>query len=109
MSEPTINELVEAVREFLAEEVMPGTDGRLSFQARVARNVLATVERELELGPDQDLAHAGRLAALGVADDAELAAAIRRGDMDERWDEVRAAVAERVEDRLRIANPRWLV
>jgi len=48
---PTASELVEAVREFLTDQVMPGTSGQLAFHARVAANVLGTVARELELGP----------------------------------------------------------
>jgi aminoglycoside phosphotransferase (APT) family kinase protein len=38
---PTAAELAEALEEFLRDEVMPGTTGRLSFQARVAANVAA--------------------------------------------------------------------
>jgi aminoglycoside phosphotransferase (APT) family kinase protein len=46
---PTISELVEAAREFLAGQVMPATEGQLAFHARVAANVLGIVGRELEL------------------------------------------------------------
>ena len=45
------SELLEAVREFLTDQVMPGTSGQLAFHARVAANVLGTVAREIELGP----------------------------------------------------------
>jgi aminoglycoside phosphotransferase (APT) family kinase protein len=64
---PTAAELLEAVREFLAGQVMPATSGQLSFHARVAANVLGIVARELELGtPPGDLA--GNVAArLAVA------------------------------------------
>lgn len=48
---PTASELLEAVREFLTSQVMPGTSGQLAFHARVAANVLGIVARELELGP----------------------------------------------------------
>ncbi|MEZ5258335.1 MAG: DUF6285 domain-containing protein [Ilumatobacteraceae bacterium] len=65
------------------------------------------VERELELGPDQAAAHAARLAQLGVADDAELAAAIRDGRLDDRIDEVRALVKASVDDKLAVANPKY--
>ena len=47
---PTASELLDAVREFLSDHVMPGTSGQLAFHARVAANVLGTVARELELG-----------------------------------------------------------
>jgi aminoglycoside phosphotransferase (APT) family kinase protein len=102
---PTMAELVEAVREFLETEVMDSADGGLRFHARVAANALAIVERELASGPDQVVAHAARLGALGVADDAELAAAIRSGKMDDRWEDVVAAVAASVRDKLDVAHP----
>jgi aminoglycoside phosphotransferase (APT) family kinase protein len=44
---PTARELLEAVRGFLTDDVVPGTTGRLSFHARVAANMVAIVEREL--------------------------------------------------------------
>src|SRR4051794_5730259 len=74
---PTASELIEAVREFLETDVMAATEGRVQFLTRVAINVLATVERELELGPGQAAAHRTGLASLGVADEGALVAAIR--------------------------------
>ena len=53
-------------------------------------------------------AHAGRLARLGVADDAQLAAAVRDGRFDDRLPEVRELVWESVRDKLAVANPRYL-
>lgn len=44
---PTIDELLEAVAGFLSDDVMPNTQGRLSFHARVAGNVLQMLRREL--------------------------------------------------------------
>jgi Domain of unknown function (DUF6285) len=102
---PTAAELVEAVREFLEGDVMAATEGRVRFHARVAARVLAIVERELAAGPAPAEAHAARLAALGVADEAALAAAIRSGRLDDRWDEVAAAVRATVADKLAVANP----
>ena len=104
---PSAQQLVEAVREWLERDVMPGTTGRMQFNARVAANVLAIVERELELGPRQASAHEARLAEFGCADDAELAARIRNGDLDDRLDDVRAAVFASVLDKLAVANPKY--
>jgi hypothetical protein len=105
---PTAAQLVEAVREFLEADVLGATEGRVQFHTRVAINVLRMVQRELEAGPGPAEAHAERLAALGVADDAELAAAIRSGALDDRYDEVKAAVWATVRDKLAVANPRYL-
>jgi len=103
---PTVAELVEAVREFLEKDVMAATDGRVQFHTRVAINALNIVQRELE-HPEMETAHAARLAALGFADDAALAAAIRSGALDDRYDEVKAVVAADVADKLSIANPKY--
>jgi hypothetical protein len=105
---PTTEELLEAVREFLRDEVLPQTDGRLQFHARVAANVLGIVEREVALGPAYATAHAQRLAGLGVADDAELAAAIRDGRLDDRIGDVVAALRASTFEQLAIANPKYL-
>ena len=104
---PTAAELVEAVREWIERDVSGGLATN-RFHARVATNVLAIVQRELELGPSQAQAHADRLARLGVTDDHDLARAIRDGEMDDRADEVRELVWASVRDKLAVANPRYL-
>lgn len=104
---PGAAELVDAVREYLERDVVDATSGRVQFHARVAVNVLGAVARELTAGADQAAAHAARLAALGVADDAELAAAIRAGELDDRHDEVVAGLVAAVGDKLAVANPAY--
>jgi len=44
---PTARELLDAVREFLAQHVATNDDRALAYEGRVAANVLAIVEREL--------------------------------------------------------------
>lgn len=105
---PTAVELVAAVREFLEGDVMAATAGRVRFHARVAANVLAMVERELELGPDLAAAHAADLAGLGVGSEAELAAAVRDGRFDDDPSALLGVLARTAEARLRVANPRHL-
>jgi hypothetical protein len=87
---------------------MERTEGGEQFDARVARNALGTVERELRLGRDIAEAHAERVRALGHADDAALAAAIRAGDYDDEWKPVAAALAAAARDQLLVANPSYL-
>jgi hypothetical protein len=111
---PTAAELVAAVRGYLERDVMPGTEGRLAFHARVAANVLGMVERELELGDAQDDEEHARLAALLGRDGTTreltelLATGIRRGEMDARWAETVALVRSTVRAKLEVANPRYL-
>ena len=104
---PTAAELVEAVREYL-DGVMARSEGGAGFEARVARNALGIVERELRLGPALAAAHAARLAGLGFADDAALAAALRSGALDGDWASVAPALAAAARDQLLVANPAYL-
>ena len=106
---PDVAELVAAIREFLERDVMSATEGRVQFHTRVAVNALGMVERELLEGDVIAAEHAARLRALGYDDDRELAAAIRSGDVDQRWGDVAGAVYETVVDKLRVANPQHLV
>lgn len=103
--DPSLAELVEAVREFLEGDVVPGTEGRVRFHARVAVNALRMVERELALGGDQEAAHRVALARLGVGSEAELAGAIRSGRLDHRLPEVVTAVRASVGAKLAVAHP----
>lgn len=124
---PDARELLEAVRAFVEEQVVPALEGTRQFHARVAANVLAIVGRELAHGDDLLRAERRRLAALlevteEVGMDApgalaasvralneRLAERIRRGDADDGpW---RAAVLAHLRttatERLAIANPKY--
>jgi hypothetical protein len=105
---PSARELVESVREFLENDVVGALKGRARFHALVAANALSIVERELDLGPGQAGRHQARLAGLGFADDAGLAAAIRAGETDDRRAEVKAMLLETVRDKLLVANPPYI-
>lgn len=103
---PTALELVTAVREFLQNDVMPATEGRLQFHARVAANVLRTVEREL-VAEDDDWA-AAALASVGAGSEADLAERVRSagslGDLGPVIDVLDALTRRR----LAASNPDYL-
>jgi hypothetical protein len=97
---PTAAELVAAVAEFLETDVRDakGLSAQVAFHARVAANVLRTVERELlDDSPVPGL--------LGFDDEYALAAAIRAGDLDDRGPEVQSALRALVRHRLAVAHP----
>ncbi len=109
---PTAAELVAAVAEFLESDVRGATGGdvaargdvgQVNFHARVAANVLRTVERELTQASLHGTTAA--LAGLDVSDEAQLAAAIRDGRLDGRADDVLPALRALVYDRLEVAHP----
>jgi hypothetical protein len=103
---PTAAELVAAVAEFLETDVRNGTgpngrladEGSVRFHARVAANVLRTVEREL-------LDDTAAPELLGYPDERELAAAIRRGELDGRGPELLPVLRSLVHHRLAVAHP----
>ena len=94
---PTAAELVAAVAEFLETDVKNETTGAVNFHARVAANVLRTVERELHDVAAPDL--------LGFDDERTLAAAIRTGDLDDRGAEVTSVLRDLVLHRLAVSHP----
>jgi len=106
---PTAVELLEALHEWMERDLLPGVDGRLQFHTRVAINMIDIVRRELELGPDQEVQHQEVLASFGMNDDAELAAAIREGAFDANLVDVLNRLRPVVEDKVRVANPRYLL
>jgi aminoglycoside phosphotransferase (APT) family kinase protein len=100
---PSAAELVAAVADFLDRDVRESTAGQVNFYARVAANVLRIVERELLGDPATEVADV--LAGLGFADEAQLAAAIRRGALDDRPDDVTHCLRALVSNRLGVAHP----
>jgi hypothetical protein len=100
---PTAAELVAAVAEFLETDVRESTTGQVNFHARVAANVLRIVERELLDESAGDATKA--LADAGFDDEAQLAAAIRAGNLDGGSDQLKSALHALVRHRLAVAHP----
>ncbi len=105
---PTAQQMVGAVRAWLADDLSSQLSGATKFHARVAANMLAIVERELGVGDAHAVVHRERLAGLGVDDDAALAAAIRDGAFDDRMDEVTAAIRASLVDELSVSHPGYV-
>jgi len=84
---PRLDELTASVRDFLREQVMGATRGRVSFHARVAANSLDIVLRQQASGPEHRLRErAGLGELLGSDDEIEpmrwrLVEALRDGSM----------------------------
>lgn len=64
MDRPSAAELINATREFLQDKIAPELSGYNAFQLRIATNVLAIVERELEIYPDVTMQETAALQAL---------------------------------------------
>jgi hypothetical protein len=93
---PTPEELVEAVREFLEQEILPELDDhRLRFRTLVAMNALGIAAREFSTEDDWPT----------EAEQRALAEQIRAGKAPEG---ALALLKEQVAAKLRIASPRYL-
>jgi len=124
---PSVSELLELSAQFIEREIVPITEGARQFQARVVANVMRIVTRELRLEEPQLREEISALAdllkrpvpaagsleqsrAAAAAFNAELSARIRAGDADQgAWRQgVLGVVRKLVEEKLRVANPRYL-
>ena len=105
---PTASELVQAVREWMEQDLAKGIEPRLNFHLRVAMNMLDIVDRELQLGAPMEERHAEVLRGLGVENDVELSQKIRQGEFDADVATLIAALRPVIEDKVRVANPKYL-
>lgn len=103
---PTAAELVAAVADFLDHDVRDAVTGQVNFHARVAANALRMVQRELLAQHASEVTDViAALAALGVADETNLADAIRGGAMDDRGEDLLSCLRMVVSHRLAAAHP----
>ena len=126
---PEAHELAAAVAEFLTAQVRPAVPDELRFLVLVAANACAIVAREAESMTAAPADEIHRLS--GLVDDADavveaeaveagdgptpgrlawelrsrLAARIRAGELDERWDEAIGALRDSVRAKLAVAHP----
>ncbi|WP_117237813.1 DUF6285 domain-containing protein [Thermus sediminis] len=112
MDRPTLDELLEAVGEFLEREVLPTVgDPRLRFQLLVALNALSIARREASQGEALKGEETAELQALlGKAGEREallqeLARRIRQGQAPEATP---AFLKAHVRRKLLLANPKLL-
>jgi hypothetical protein len=113
MDQPSMLELVEAVREFIEKRAMPELKGHTAFHARVAANALGIVSRELSQGPNALAEEKVRLAALlgreGTLDELnrELCRRIRDGAMNLETPGLAAHLEKTTRDKVGIDQPNY--
>lgn len=125
--EPDLDQLLKAVKEHIEANIIPAirSDQKLYFQTLVAINVLNIAQRELTHQYPHIQMEWERLNQLeqvniplpSSADElqsalkkrqADLAQAIRRGDYDQRAQELTQHLKQAVIEKLEVANPRYL-
>jgi hypothetical protein len=110
---PTTPELVDALSEYLRDEVQPGLQGTAAYEARIAQNLVAIVKRELELGQKNRRLERQRLIGLFGHEaeldelNAELCRKIRSRELTVRDSALLDHLRQSTLDRLAIDNPRY--
>ena len=111
--EPTLEELIRAVADFLRHDIAPGISGHNSFKLRVSINALDLVTRQLALAQRSDTAEAARLARLlgeeGTLGELNrrLADRIARGDADLETPGLAAHLWQTTMDKLAVDQPNY--
>ncbi len=113
MDQPSIRELVTAVRDFLETRAMPELTGHTAFHARVAANALGIVARQLEFYGHASEEETKRLVALlghgGALEDLnrELCARIRAGEFTLETPGLAAHLEATTRDKVGIDQPNY--
>jgi len=109
---PDAAELAAAVADFLMTVVRPAVPSELRFQVLIAANCCAILAREAATSAQAGQDEGDRLARLlgaAVQDpraaQVDLAAAIRAGEFDDRWDEALTLLRDEVRAKLAVAHP----
>ena len=113
--QPSVIELVEAVKNFVDETAMPELTGRAGFHARVASNVLGTILRDLEARADNNESEKQRLLSLLEAPEGttlselneELRNQIRSGALNIQSDELMAHLKKTAISQLKVDQPNY--
>ncbi|CAM2792880.1 DUF6285 domain-containing protein [Mycobacterium intermedium] len=103
----TATELLALVTQFLEDHVLPAAAASPHSHDEIAAAVdaLRIVEREMLSDPAGDATSRAALARLGFSDEAQLATAIRNGDLDDRAAEVSSCLRTLARQRLLVTNP----
>jgi hypothetical protein len=111
--EPTPNELIKAVADFLRNEITPMIKGHNAFKLRVGINALDLVTRQLALEPVGDAAEAARLSQLlGMRGslgelNRTLADRIAKGEMDLQTPGLSDHLWQTTMDKLAVDQPNY--
>ena len=111
--EPTQEELIKAVADFLRNDIAPGITGHNAFKLRVGINALDLVARQLKLEEAGDAAEIGRLKQLLGADGSltelnrALADRIAKGEVDLQTPGLADHLWQTTMDKLAVDQPNY--
>lgn len=113
--QPSVRELIQAVKNFVDETAMPELNGRAGFHARVTSNVLGTILRDIEMRESADKREKVRLLDLLNASaetplpklNDDLCQRIRAGELTIRSDELMDHLKMTAIDQLKVDQPNY--
>jgi uncharacterized protein DUF6285 len=111
--EPTPEELIKAVADFLRNDIAPAMTGHNAFKLRVAINALDLVTRQLELADASDRAEVARLSRLlgrpgSLAElNRALAEGIGKGEIDLKMPGLPEHLWQTTLDKLAVDQPNY--
>jgi len=106
---PSAQELVEAVKFFISEELLDEVPSTQKWKLRIASNVLAIAAREIENYATDKRSFDDFLSSLNMGSERELSLALRHGDFDNNLGTILTKLMPIVERKLLVANPAYLL
>ncbi len=105
---PSAEDLIQAVKEYLSEDLLPKSSGAEKWKLRIAVNSLSIAIRELtERDEDQEI-YTKIMNELGVEDEASLATKIKSGELDGNLVDIHKKLSEITRRKLNVSNPSYM-
>ena len=103
-SQPSVDELLESVVEWLRGDLITGDDPVVAYRARVAANLVELVRRDISLAPQVSARRESLVTSIGATNEVDLARQLR--DKLRPVDDDVLSVLDRItQDRLAIDAP----
>ena len=103
-SQPSVDELLESVVEWLRGDLVTGDDPVVAYRARVAANLIDLVRRDISLTPQLSARRESAITSIGAAHEADLARQLR-DQLRPVDDDVLSVLDGITQDRLTIDAP----
>ncbi|MEC7845542.1 MAG: DUF6285 domain-containing protein [Actinomycetota bacterium] len=105
---PSAEDLIQAVQEYLSEDLLPKSSGAEKWKLRIAVNSLSIAIRELTERDEDQATYAKIMNELGVEDEASLAEKIKAGEFDGNLPDIHKKLSEITRRKLNVSNPLYM-
>ncbi|MBB32188.1 MAG: hypothetical protein CL455_00830 [Acidimicrobiaceae bacterium] len=105
---PSAEDLIQAVQEYLSEDLLPKSSGAEKWKLRIAVNSLSIAIRELTERDEDQATYTKIMNELGVEDEASLAEKIKAGELDGNLSDIHKKLSEITRRKLNVSNPLYM-